>query len=198
MARTIAFYVSQGQEPPSANTSAYSQARSRLPEKMISDLSKDVAKKMGKGIPMHWLWKNRRIKLMDGSTLSMPDTAENQAIYPQPDSQKEGVGFPMTRIVTIIDYGTGAVLDLAIGPYSGKGTGEHGLLRQLMDVYETGDVALGDCYYASFFLLAALIKLGVDAVFPMHSARNYDFRRGKKLGKRITLLSGINQLSRNG
>jgi len=76
------------------------------------------------------------------------------------------------------------MLDLAIGPYSGKCTGEHALLRQLLHVFSPGDVALGDCYYASFFLIATLMKIGVDAVFPMHAARDSDFRRGKRLGKK--------------
>jgi hypothetical protein len=180
--RVIAFCLTQGLEPPSANTSAYSQARSRLPEKVISGLTRGVAQHIEESTPENWRWRGRNLKIMDGSTNSMPDTEENQAIYPQPDTQKPGVGFPIARIVTMIDYTTGAVLDLAIGAYSGKETGEHALLRQLMDNFKSGDVVLGDCYYGSFFLLAMLIRLGVDAVFPIHQARHCDFRRGEKLG----------------
>lgn len=88
----------------------------------------------------------------------------------------------------MVSLASGAVLDLAIGPYSGKGTGEHGLLRQLMHNFNRGDVILGDCYYASFFLMAELMKLGVDAVFPIHSARDCDFRRGRQLGKKDHLV----------
>ena len=88
----------------------------------------------------------------------------------------------------MISLATGAVRDLAIGPYSGKGTGEHGLLRQLMSVFKRGDVVLGDCYYASFFLIAMLIQIGVDIVFPIHHARDSDFRRGKRLGKKDHLV----------
>ena len=80
-------------------------------------------------------------------------------------------------------------MDLAIGPYSGKETGEHGLLHQLLHVFQAGDVVLGDCYYASFFLIALLMQMGVDAVFPMHAARDCDFRRGKRLGKKDHLVS---------
>ena len=181
--RVIAFFVAQGLEPPSANTSAYSQARSRLPEEVISNLTRGMAEQIEKSTPRDWLWRGRPLKIMDGSTNSMPDTEDNQAVYPQPDTQKPGVGFPIARIVTIIDYTTGAVLDLAIGPYSGKETGEHALLRQLMDNFKSGDVVLGDCYYGSFFLLAMLIRLGVDAIFPIHHARHCDFRRGEKLGR---------------
>ena len=135
------------------------------------------------------LWHGLKIKLVDGSTLSMPDTPENQAIYPQPETQKPGIGFPIARVVAIIDYLTGAILDLAIGEYSGKKTGEHALLRQLMSSFNATDVMLGDCYYPSFFLMATLMHLGISGVFPMHGARKYDFRRGKRLGKKDHLVS---------
>jgi hypothetical protein len=184
VARVIAFHITQGREAPSPNTAAFSKARYRLPEEVISNLAKVSAEKMEANVPKHWLWNSLHLKLVDGSTISMPDTPENQARYPQPDSQKKGVGFPMARIVAVISCVTGAVLDFAIGPYSGKESGEHALLRQIIDVFNPGDVALGDSYYASFFLIAMLMKKGVKFIFPMHSARVSDFRRGKKLGKK--------------
>jgi hypothetical protein len=121
VARIIAFYTSLGKKIPSANTAAYTKARSRLPEIVIANLAKENAEQLEKQVPSHWLWRERNIKLIDGSTLFMPDTPENQATYPQSKSQKPGLGFPISRIVAIISYATGAVLDLAIGPCSGKG-----------------------------------------------------------------------------
>ena len=184
VARVIAATIAEGGQPPSANTAAYSQARSRLPEAVLAELTRDVAKQMENGTPNEWLWRNRGIKLVDGSTISMPDSPDNQTEYPQPESQKKGLGFPIARIVAIIDYITGVVMDVAIGPYSGKKTGEHALLRQLMSTLKTGELILGDCYYPSFFLMATLIGMGIDGVFPMHGARKQDFRRGKRLGKK--------------
>ena len=75
-----------------------------------------------------------------------------------------------------------------MGPYSGKKTGEHALLRQLIPIFKKGDVVLGDCYYPSFFLMATLISMGVDMVFPIHASRTCDFRRGKRLGKKDHLM----------
>jgi hypothetical protein len=184
VARILAFYASLGKKIPSANTAAYAKARSRLPEIVISNLAKESAEQLEEQVPPHWLWRERHIKLIDGSTLFMPDTQENQATYPQSKSQKAGLGFPISRIVAIISYATGAVLDLAIGPCFGEGAGEHTMLRQLMHQFKKGDIVLGDCYYASFFLIATLIQLGVDAVFPIHNARKYDFRKGKRLEKK--------------
>jgi hypothetical protein len=178
VARVIAFCISERKEIPSANTAAYSKARSRLPEEFISNLARKSGNELEEAAPSEWHWKNKSVKLMDGSSLSMPDTAENQELYPQPRTQKKGAGFPLARIVTVTSHSTGAILDFAIGPWSGKGSGEHGLLRKIMHVFKKGDVALGDCYYASFFLLGMLMKRGVDVVFPIHQARIKDFRRG--------------------
>jgi hypothetical protein len=152
-------------------------------------LTKEIAGQVVEQTKSEWLWWGRPVKLMDGSTLSMPDTPENQEAYPQAKTQKEGIGFPIMRIVCIISLATGVVLDLAAAPYSGKETGEHALLRQIIHAFQPCDVALGDCYYASFFLIAMLMEMGVDAVFPIHSSRNTDFRRGKRLGKKDHLVS---------
>lgn len=184
VARVIAFFAAQGKVTPSANTAAYSKARTRLPESTISSLAKESAEQLEKQAPKQWLWRDRQIKLVDGSTLFMPDTTENQIAYPQCKNQKPGLGFPIARMVAIISYATGVILDVAISQCFGKGAGEHSLLRQLMRAFKPGDIALGDSYYASFFLIAAFVKLRVDVAFPMFTARNYDFRKGHRLGKK--------------
>ncbi|MCK5109834.1 MAG: IS4 family transposase, partial [Methanosarcinales archaeon] len=130
-----------------------------------------------------WKWKGHSVKLVDGTTVSMPDTPENQKMYPQPEGQKEGVGFPIARLVAIISLSCGSVIDAAIGPYKGKETGEHALLRQILGSISAGDIILGDRYYCSYFLIAMLQRLGADSVFRIHARRKSDFRRGKKLGK---------------
>lgn len=193
VSRVIAFHLSQGKtDDISSNTAAYSKARSRLPVEIISDLARQSAEQLEENLPEGWLWhKFYHLKLIDGSTVSMPDTPENQEAYPQPDSQKDGVGFPIARVVSVISCATGAVLDFAMGQYSGKETGEHALLRQIIHVFNKGDIALGDCYYASYFLMAMLIKMGVDAIFPIHAARDCDFRKGKRLGKKDHIVQWI-------
>ena len=86
-------------------------------------------------------------------------------------------------MVGIFSLSTGSLLDLAIASWSGKGTGEHTLLRQLMPVFKKGDIVIADAYYASFFLIAMLINMGIDVVFPQHASRHSDFRKGERLGK---------------
>lgn len=182
--RLIASKLASSEETPSANTSAFSQARSRLPVEILVSLSEQIAINTTVEIFSEWKWRGRNPKLIDGSTLSMPDTLENQKKYPQPKTQKKGVGFPLARIVVIICFITGVVLKFAMDSFSGKETGEHALLRQILDGFNPGDIALGDAYYPSYFLICELMKLGVDFVFPAHAARSSDFRSGIKLGKK--------------
>lgn len=149
--RLVANKTVAGEAIPSANTSAYSQARSRLPLSVLEILSNQVADNTTTELPFEWKWRNRSPKLIDGSTLSMPDTPENQKKYPQPKSQKKGIGFPLARFVVIICFVTGVVLKFAADSFAGKETGEHALLRRMLDAFNPGDIALGDAYYPSYF-----------------------------------------------
>lgn len=189
VSRVIATAIINGEPVPSVNTSAYSQARSNLEEECISLLAQRTAQQVVEHLPKEWLWKQKQIKLVDGSTVSMPDTQSNQEAYPQSRGQKAGVGFPIARIVALIDYATGVLLDLALGPCRGKATGEHALLRQLLPTLTSNDLLIGDRYYSSFFLMAALIKQGVSAVFPLHHTRQPDFKTGTILGKKDHIVS---------
>ena len=137
-----------GLMPISSSTSAYCQARSRLSLGLIKDLAIESGEFMEKAVPSEWLWKGRHLKLIDGSTLSMPDTPENQQRWPQHDQQDEGIGFPIMRIVGVLSMATAACLGLAYGPYQGKETGEHALARQLLPLIHQKDILLADRYYS--------------------------------------------------
>jgi Transposase DDE domain len=182
VARLIAFRVARGQEPCGPDTGSYCKARQRLPLEVLIDLVRALARRLQKQAPHSWTWKGRHVVLVDGTTVSMPDTQANQEAFPQPRTQKAGVGFPLARLVAVISLATGALRDLAIGPYLGKETGETALFRTLWDRLNAGEIVLGDRYFASFFGIAPLVSRGVDGLFRMHQKRKYDFRRGKILG----------------
>lgn len=95
LTQVIAHLVSQGNQPPSANTAAYCKARARLPEETLSGLAKECGHLLEEQVPEQWLWRNRPVQLVDGSCVSMPDTAENQAVYPQPNTQKKELDFQL-------------------------------------------------------------------------------------------------------
>jgi hypothetical protein len=180
--RLIAYRAARGEPPCQPETDAYCKARKRLPIGVIRRLVRQTASDLDDHAPPHWLWKGRRVLLVDGSTVSMPDTPDNQRAYPQARTQAPGVGFPIARVVALISLGTGAVRDLAIGPYKGKETGETALFRSVWGRLNRGEVVLGDRFFSSYFGIAPLTRRGVDGLFRMHQLRHFDFRRGRRLG----------------
>src|SRR4029450_7651763 len=149
VARLIAHRLSEGQPACSANTGAYCQARKRLPEKFFSTVACLVGRALDAKADLRWLWKGRRVYMFDGTTVTMPDTPENQAAYPQVYNQKPGVGFPIARVGTIISLCCGAIVNLGVCRYAGKGQGEVSLLRRLWDILRPGDVLLTDALMAN-------------------------------------------------
>ena len=135
VARLLAHRLAQGQSPCSPETGAYCQARKRLPESFFADVARHTGQALDAQADPQWLWKRRRVYIYDGSSVSMPDTPRNQAEYPQPDTQKPGLGFPLARIAAIFSLACGAVLDVGICRYAGKGQSELGLLRNLWDLF---------------------------------------------------------------
>jgi len=173
----IAQCVAEDLEAPSARTSGYCRARLRVPVQMVTALTREAGELLCRQARAGWRWRGRPVKLGDGTGVLMPDTEENQSRYPQPSSQAEGVGFPQMRLA-------GTVLDAAMGPYAGKGSGELSLNRRLEDVFHAGDVFLADDLYCNYFLIARLRARGVDVLFEQNGARTTDFRRGEHLGAR--------------
>lgn len=183
VARVVVLCVTLGRGACSDNTGAYCRARAKMPIVIIRRLALEVAHGCERQIPGRWLWKQRHAYLVDGTTVSMPDTPENQAVYPQPSCQAPGVGFPLARMVVLLSLATAMVTGMAIGPYAGKETGELALLRELLDWLEPGAVLVADRYYCSYFMIAMLLELGIDFVARLHQARDADVEHGQRLGQ---------------
>lgn len=183
VSRIIVLLVALGLEPCSKTSGAYCKARSKLSEKVIRRLVTDLADGCEAELPEHWLWHKRHVKLADGSTVSMPDTEENQAAYPQQAAQQEGLGFPVARIMVLFSLATGMVTDMAMSRYAGKETGEAALMRELLDRLEPDDILLSDRILCSYFMIALLLSGKRDFVARLHQARKVDFKRTKRLGK---------------
>jgi hypothetical protein len=147
----IAEQIKQGVAVSSSNTGPYCKARERLPEVMIKELVKEVGQSASQKAAKGWKVYGREIKLVDGSTLLMSDTAANQEEYPQHGNQKEGVGFPLARLVVVMSLTVGTIVDYAIEAFKGKGTGEQTLLRRIFSCINPDDILMGDRYYPSFF-----------------------------------------------
>lgn len=182
VARLLAHRLSRGQSPCSGETGAYCQARKRLPEKFFADIARQTGRVLEANVDPHWLWKQRRVYIYDGSSVSMPDTPENQSEYPQPIVQKPGVGFPLARIAAVFSLACGAILDVGICRYAGKGQSEMGMLRTLWNIFLPGDVMLADRLMCAWTEMVTLKLRGVDSVCRLTSHRTADFRRGQRLG----------------
>jgi hypothetical protein len=186
----------EGLSVQSIRTGAYCRARARLPVPMVTALTRETGRLLSTRARSCWRWRGRTVKLVDGTGISMPDTPENQARYPQPSSQAPGVGFPLARLLGVICLSTGAVLEAAMGPHAGEGSSELGLLRALQGAFAPGDVALADSFYCNYFTIAMLQAAGVDVLCEQNCARVTDFRRGQALGQRDHLVRWPKPLAR--
>ena len=169
----------------STNTSAYCQARQRLPENVLARTHEYVNTHIEKQIKSTQLWHGRTVHVVDGTGISMPDTMDNQKTYPQPSVQKSGCGFPVLKLVAIFSLMSGALHTFAKGNLHDS---EQTLFRKLFDCLKAGDILLGDRGFCSYIDMLTLKMRGVDTVFRMHWARSTDFRKGKRLGKRDHLI----------
>jgi hypothetical protein len=183
VARLNAHRASRGLRPCSPRTGAYCRARRRLPERFFSEAACAVGRALDVRAERRWLWRGRRVYLFDGTTVTMPDTPENQAAYPQVYNQGPGQGFPIARIGAVISLACGAVVNLGFCRYAGKGQGEVSLLRRLWDVLASGDVLLADRLTANWATIQMLQHRGVHLVSRLNKAhRSADFRCGRRLG----------------
>lgn len=164
------------------NTGPYCQARGRLPLAIAQRLYQRVGKALEARMPAAWCWRGRRVKLFDGTTVSMPDTVQNQSAFPQSPEQAPGVGFPIARVGGLIGLASGAMLGHVVSACAGKGSGEQSMLRELLPLIEARDVLLADALLATWWIIAEVRARGADVVMVQHGSRITDFSQGKSLG----------------
>jgi Transposase DDE domain len=183
VSRFLAWRAARGLAPCSNDTGAYCKARSRLPEAVLARLARQAGQRPQDEAPKGWRWDGRTVKVVDGTTVSMPDTPANQREYPQSRSQKPGVGFPVARLVVPFSLAVGTALDCALGSCRGKRTGETSLFATLGHDLEGGDILLADRYYGSYWEMAMTQQCKADMVCRLHQKRESDFRRGRRPGR---------------
>jgi hypothetical protein len=164
VSRIIAHRAASGHTICSPNTTSYCNARSRIVTDVLSALAMRTAEELQNSIADQWKWNGRSVFIVDGSSVSMPDTPENQRMYPQVPQQAKGLGFPLARITVLLSLATGACHDLAIASYQGKGTGEKNLFRRMYDTLKPGDVVVADALFDDYFIICELFKRKIDIV----------------------------------
>ncbi len=159
--RKLQSYASiKGLKVPSSSTASYCSARTKLNEQMLSSILKHTADRL-EDMPETGLLNNRRVIVVDGTGISMPDTPANQEVWPQISSQKPGCGFPTARICACFSLESGALLSYEIG---NKKSHELPLFRKQWKTFKQGDIFLADKGFCSYFDIANLQQQGVDSV----------------------------------
>ncbi len=188
VARVLTERLQNGLPANSINTGPYCKARQRLPLKPLTDTARVVGSQLSEQTASAWQWLGFNVVMADGTTVLMPDTEDNQKVFPQQSNQKPGLGFPIARLVALISLSVGTVLDYAVGPYQGKGTGETSLFSTLISSLSQGQLLLADRYYCTYAIVILLRQRGVPVVFRNNANKKADFRRGKKLGSKDHLI----------
>jgi len=174
-----AMACAQGGRSVDDGASAYIQARQRLPQECLERIlaaTARAAEQRAAGSPS---LQGRPVKVVDGSSVQLPDTAANQQAYPQPSGQKPGCGFPVLKLVVLFSLASGALLDVVMGNLR-----QHDLrlFHRLWECLKAGDILLGDRAYGDYVTLAGLPRQGVDVVARLHQRRKVDFRKARRLG----------------
>ncbi|MFT5327555.1 MAG: hypothetical protein ACI8P0_005447 [Planctomycetaceae bacterium] len=205
--RVASLWATLGRQVCDTNTGAYCRARLKIRFEAVRDITRRIALEAERQVShdvgdddlkvnlsprvveeVRSRATGGRFLLLDGFTITADDTPENQAEYPQNPSQEDGLGFPILRCVTLTSLFTGLLFDLACGPYSGKETGETALMRELLDVLQSGDTLVADCYHCTYWLIAACQQRGVHIVMKNHHKRNDHPADAVRLCKRTRLV----------
>lgn len=181
-----ALFAAQGGAAVDEDSSAYCQARRRLPKEVLEKALQATARKASQRAPVLSLLQGRTLKAVDGTGLRAADTLANQKRYPQSSNQKPGCGFPVLRVVVLFCMSSGAVVAHCTGNLLQV---ELPLFYALFDSLKKGDIVVGDRGFSSFVLLALLSTLGVDGIARVAIRnRQVDFRRGRRLGQNDCLV----------
>lgn len=169
-----------GRACPPSTTSPYCQARAVLPVERLQQIHESLVAEADKRIRSADLWCGRRVLVVDGTTVTAPDTPENQKVYPQQSVQRPGCGFPIIRIVALLSLATGMLVGWTTGNWHQH---EVPLLQSLWDFLLPGDVLLADRGFCNWSLLAQCGQHHLQAVFRLKGSARGDFRRGKRLSR---------------
>jgi hypothetical protein len=165
----------QGLAPCSEDASAFCKARARLSVKLIDTLADRIVSLLKAKTQKLWKWKARNVYLVDGLVFRAPDTKANQEIYPQPSTQKNGLGFPQVRCLVTTCLATGCIVHYNTAAMKGKLTGEVSLFREKHGDFVAGDIVVADSNFESFYDSVLLARRGVDMVCGIKGCRKSPF-----------------------
>ena len=169
LASVQAWAAAQRKPVPANGTSAYCQARTRLG----IDTLRAVFKAVGDWIERRCegclpLLAGRVVRVIDGTTISMPDSPENRKKWPCAGNQKKGCGFPLVKLVAVFCLRTGRMIKFAFNDWRQS---EYALARELLGWINKNEVVLAERGFCSWGLVALYVRKGVDVVMRLHHLR---------------------------
>jgi len=166
---------------PSSQTKAYCESRKRLPKSFIKQANDHVLKKLDSSILSRDLWQGLQLKAIDGSSMQLMDTEENQLIYPQPNQQKKGCGFPVMGVCGVVNLSHGGWETLSTSAHT-----QHDLSATygVLEHFGENDLCLADRAYNSYEFMCLLKARGSESLMRLHQSRkrSLDWKKGKKIG----------------
>lgn len=164
------------------SASAYCQAKRRLPLAVLQRLFFELACRAGAAREAVGRWKGHRVVLIDGSSLTMPDTPALQRAFGQPAAMKRGCGFPVMHLLSLFDQATGMIVDVLDSRWN---THDLRHASKLHPMLHEGDVLLGDRGFCSFAHLALIVRDNLHGLFRGHQKQIVDFRPRRRDHKRL-------------
>ncbi|BDU77213.1 IS4 family transposase [Mesoterricola sediminis] len=165
----VQWLMDKAVEPKVSHKSSISQARIRLgwePMKVLHDeIVKPIATPQTRGA---W-FRNWRLVSIDGSTLDVPDEAENEAAFGSIESSRGKVAFPKVRFVCLCELGTHVMFGSCVDSYE---VGEVALAEDVLPLLEPGMLCLADRGFNCFKLWKLAQGTGADLLWRLRKDMN--------------------------
>lgn len=173
--------AARGIPVPTGGTGAFCRARSRMSEDFICECARRVGDALEGAVRDEDRWHGFTLKAIDGSSVKLMDTPENQEAFPQPSEQKPGCGFPVMSVSGLLNLSHGGWEEMVVGKLNDS---DATLALELLDHLGEGDLLLADRAYCSYRLLCEARERGAHCVMRLHQRREsaLDWRKGKRLG----------------
>ncbi len=145
-----------------AGKSGISQARSRLGAEPLKELYKAIVTPIAERPTKGAWYRDWRLVSLDGSTLDVADTAENEEVFGRPGASRGSSAFPKLRFVGLLENGTHILWAARMAPYA---TDEITLAQEVVPALRRGMLCLADRFFPSYQLWQVAAKTGADLLW---------------------------------
>jgi hypothetical protein len=178
-----------------AGKSGISQARTRLgvePVKKLYDtVVTPIAEKRTKGA---W-FRQWRLVSLDGSTLDVADTVENDEAFGRPGASRGASAFPKIRFVALLENGTHVLWAAHIDQYA---TDELTLAEKVIPSLRQGMLCMADRFSPSYKLWGMAAKTAADLLWRTRQNARLDVEKRLPDGSYLSRIYASTSDRRNG